>query len=344
MPELFLHIGTHKTGTTSVQRFFAQNREPLRQLGIWYPEFGIADLPDHYAHHRLAHAMAGRDDLMQPDDVKRFLGLVAEQARSDERVFVSAEPLYRHVIPADGASVEEAISDEVAYERYAEVVRDCFDGFDVTVMVMLRRQDLFAESLYAEHVLSSGYRRGISEFLDERRALFDYRTRLDVWSAAFGADALAVRTFEPSTFEVPIERLFLEWLGCEWSDSLTIGRRRNVTLPRTLVEFKRMLNSENQGATVNAQYRRWLEQLSSTPAGSKLKDLGRYYLQPRERAALMDDHELGNRSVAEEFLGRTQLFTQSHLVDIAKYEDRPHLTPADFRDISKLLLRLLATA
>ncbi len=35
--ELYLHIGTEKTGTTSVQKFFRANREVLAQNGIIYP-------------------------------------------------------------------------------------------------------------------------------------------------------------------------------------------------------------------------------------------------------------------------------------------------------------------
>lgn len=343
MPDLRLHIGTHKTGTTSVQRFFAQNRAALREAGVWYPEFTIADFPDHYAHHRLAHAIAGRDDVMDRDDARRFCEVVLEQSQPGETVFMSAEPLYRHVLPPEGGSVNEAIADEAAYHRYASAVRDCVDGFDVTILIMLRRQDLFAESLYAEHVLSSGYGSDISTFLEERRALFDYRTRLDVWAEYFGAEHIEVRAFEPADFGMPIERLFVEWVGAAWSDEFNVGQRRNVTLPRTLVEFKRKMNSGTQGATVNAQYRRWLEQLASAPSAADLPDLGKYYLEPHQRVALMQQHDRGNRSIAEEFLGRAQLFSRGVLDDLAEYRDRPQLTARDFQRISKLLFRMIAS-
>ena len=34
--KLILHIGTHKTGTTALQRFLHSNREPLAVQGIHY--------------------------------------------------------------------------------------------------------------------------------------------------------------------------------------------------------------------------------------------------------------------------------------------------------------------
>jgi hypothetical protein len=37
MRSLILHIGTEKTGTTSIQRFLSKNLEPLKSQGIWTP-------------------------------------------------------------------------------------------------------------------------------------------------------------------------------------------------------------------------------------------------------------------------------------------------------------------
>ena len=36
--ELIIHIGTHKTGTSSLQTFLATNRSVLIKHGIYYPE------------------------------------------------------------------------------------------------------------------------------------------------------------------------------------------------------------------------------------------------------------------------------------------------------------------
>ena len=46
MPRLVLHIGTHKTGTTSLQNHWHANRQALSQVGIVYP-----DLTPHSGHH-----------------------------------------------------------------------------------------------------------------------------------------------------------------------------------------------------------------------------------------------------------------------------------------------------
>ena len=37
---LILHAGTHKTGTTSIQKVLADNRDWLRERGLIYPDGG----------------------------------------------------------------------------------------------------------------------------------------------------------------------------------------------------------------------------------------------------------------------------------------------------------------
>jgi hypothetical protein len=48
--KLILHIGTHKTGTTSLQAWLANNREALAANGVSYPHATVAHGS---GHHRL---------------------------------------------------------------------------------------------------------------------------------------------------------------------------------------------------------------------------------------------------------------------------------------------------
>lgn len=45
MGKIILHVGFHKTASTSIQESFHHNRSLLRQQGIFYPEFFIDDKP-----------------------------------------------------------------------------------------------------------------------------------------------------------------------------------------------------------------------------------------------------------------------------------------------------------
>ena len=60
--KLFIHIGPHKTGTSSLQRFLFDNCRELLKLGVCYP---TAHLDGYRAQHRFAFAVRQKPD---PDD------------------------------------------------------------------------------------------------------------------------------------------------------------------------------------------------------------------------------------------------------------------------------------
>lgn len=333
-PRLFLHIGTHKTGTTSIQRFCANNTEALAKAGIYYPSFEIGGYPTHYAHHMLAHATAGRNDVMDLWHVERFLSLVRSRMTRDQACLISAEPYYRHRLPqADGRQ---------SFGLYIDRVAQTYADFDVTVLVMLRRQDLFLESLYAEHVLATDYTGTIMEFAQSRQGMLDYNGRLGNWSDSFGAENVWVRTFEPSLLKGPVERSFVEWLGVTWTNAFKIrGDRHNVSLPRAFVEFKRAMNgADGLDRAANNVLRGWIEEYSRSDVGADVPALGKYYLTPGQRTELMARYADDNRAVAQRYLGRDELFAVPIDADIDKYPGDLQLSEADVLAMARPLLRV----
>jgi hypothetical protein len=57
LPICYLHAGTHKTGTSSVQAFLAANDLPLKQRGVLAPRSGISEGGSHL---RLVDALLGK--------------------------------------------------------------------------------------------------------------------------------------------------------------------------------------------------------------------------------------------------------------------------------------------
>lgn len=115
---LVLHIGQHKTGTTSLQDTLARNRVTLRAAGILYPKLG----PWRSAHHALAPALLGKRQTAQ--DVLHRLGPSAEgrsrhylaqlhdmARRGDcDTVVLSSEAFFRRVTARSAAELAEALS------------------------------------------------------------------------------------------------------------------------------------------------------------------------------------------------------------------------------------------
>lgn len=176
---LILHAGTHKTGTSTIQRVLHDHRDAVREQGVHYPDptpwFGDT----YQAHHPVAHAFAhrGRRDL---DRAREFLRNVADETADDETVLLSAEPIYRHVLRDRKGGWWKR---HRAYlVQLAQELRDA--GFDVHAVLVFRRRDEFVESLYHERV-ANGFGQPFAELLDNADRLLDYERQLRQFRAAF---------------------------------------------------------------------------------------------------------------------------------------------------------------
>lgn len=131
MSRLVIHIGTHKTATTRLQRAFRLNSSLLERYGVVFPRIGRDD-----GQHALVSAW---NTLLLPapefDPRAAWASLVAQHAKSGRTVFVSSEEFSRmnsrRVDMAELASITSA-----------------FD--EVEIVCTLRNQASFLQSVYQQ--------------------------------------------------------------------------------------------------------------------------------------------------------------------------------------------------
>jgi hypothetical protein len=179
---LILHAGTHKTGTSTIQRVLFDERKKLRRVGIYYPDprpfFGRNEV----AHHAFVHALA-RPDASQ-DAVTAFMSEMRRSTKADETVVLSAEPVYRHVLP-------QANGDYWAGRRaYLRTLREALHPFTVHALLLFRRRDRFIESVYHERV-SKGLRASFPEMTKKSHQILDYAKQLEAFRSVFPAVQIA---------------------------------------------------------------------------------------------------------------------------------------------------------
>jgi hypothetical protein len=235
---LIVHIGSHKTGTTAIQRFAASHRAVLRERGLWYPSYEEIGLPAHYGHHDFAHAVAGVEERLSVRDAERFSDFIRGRMRAGETALISAEPIYRHVLPQD--------ADYWSGRRgYATRLKEVIGFEDVTILCVLRRQDSFARSLYQEKIKSRKYAESFRQFLVNQRHEFEYHRQLTIFQEVFGN--VRVLIYEDLKQGDLIDAFFGH-LRVAVSD-LPRKSVENPSLPLELVEYKRLLNGTKLGLT-----------------------------------------------------------------------------------------------
>ncbi len=162
-PRLILHIGTHKTGTTTLQALMAAHRPALAAAGICYPDTTRSTVPHLPKHAGLFEALVAGPEAFAREHAQ----IMAEFARSGAHTLVLSE---------EGLSVPRHFGAFAAMARFA---RD----LDITVVCCLRRQDLLAESLWNQYCREGHEKGQITDFIRRDNILkrLDYIEVLAFW-------------------------------------------------------------------------------------------------------------------------------------------------------------------
>jgi hypothetical protein len=254
MPKtVYLHIGAHKTGSTSLQHALGRNEDRLSEHGFLFPKASRI----HFAHRRIVFALRGKGHHAvgdAPDPGQEMDAILAEiEASGASKVVLSCEGLFG----LDRKSVR--------------FLRDRLGKFDPKIVVYIRRQDNLLLSLYNQWVKTARNQFYISfedVLRDPRRYVDDYRRYLDRWSSAFGRDNVLVRCYEQAG-DVVADFQRLVGIPCDLVDpaapvqrnvSLTVGGLRvmrwlkpligNETMRKLIVRLLKKLPLRNDVASV----------------------------------------------------------------------------------------------
>ncbi|MEM9255084.1 MAG: hypothetical protein AAGA91_06535, partial [Pseudomonadota bacterium] len=142
-----LHIGTEKTGTSSIQRYLEQNRDALRESGYYYP------VSIGFEHHQALAAVCV--DIERPDDFydDDIVGNFEERMRKNKAIVDGFGSELReldghiHTVVISSEHFHSRITSECEINRLASLLRSHFE--QITVICYLREQVAACTSLYS---------------------------------------------------------------------------------------------------------------------------------------------------------------------------------------------------
>lgn len=262
--KVLLHIGSEKTGTTSIQHWAAANREALAARGILYPK-APGERPDGRMqpnHVGLAVAVAER---AREPSLLDMLGLHAAAAK--EHFLATLTDRLAAEIAAAGCHTlllsNEHLSSRVKTEEEVAALRRLVEeaaGRALVWQVVLyhRRQDEMVQSVHAMRVLN-GHTRPFRLAARAGDPRLDPRPVLGCYAAVFGEAAVRVRPFDRHQLvggDVVADVAALLGLDVAAPGFIT-PQRKNVSLGPMATELLRLLNP---------LVPRWLEQGTINPA------------------------------------------------------------------------------
>lgn len=336
-----LHIGTEKTGTTSIQSFLTQNRQELRQFGYAYLE--STGLP---SNRKLATYCFDSD---RHDDHHVALGIVESEKREQWRAQFEKD-FDQEIRSLDGNIHTVFISNEQLHsrlfsldeiQRVKHILARYFDS--VEVYVYLRRQDKMACSLYSTALKCGHSMEQVLPQVPDTDHYYNYEVLLDKWSEIFGQSNITVRVFDRK--ELVGGDLLSDFLNASNAldidlNKLELPGMENESLLPMAQEYLRMCNQVPGPASpkVSSNVRNFLI--------SSLEELygGKPRLPTRGQATeFYSKFSSSNNRVALKWLGRETLFEEK----FAEYPEAEIENALDLQmavNISMEILKLKTTS
>ncbi|SDB21775.1 hypothetical protein [Eubacterium oxidoreducens] len=320
MKTLYIHIGTPKTGTTAIQNFCHNNEEVLHKKGYDYPI-----LYTYYGRAKVRNAQFLHLTIYNRDTTdKKDRDIAEENRRITEgmQTIASLFETYHNIILSDEGLWK------ATQKRRASLWEELKEhgekhGYQVKVIVYLRRQDEFVESWYNQrikHELEQNNTLTWEEYSrdKEKNCSPDYYQRIKAIERVLGKENIIVRRYNFAEFKNGmIQADFLDAIGLEWTDEYEIietDKNRNDRLQGNALEFKRIINQmKDLSRAESRMFEKILLELS--------EQWGKQYpcraMNQQEAMEFMKEFESDNQKLAEEYINDGKpLFTD-------RYKDNP---------------------
>lgn len=233
---LYIHVGTHKTGTTTIQHSLRENEKKLKDTyNIYYPDINIVSKFNHYAHHEISHAIAGKSKKINNEQLKSFFIKISKELEK-RNVILSAEPIYRHYLDNVEGDIWE--QKKAYYNKLASLIPN---NCQVLLILYIRQPDKFAVSMYSEKVLATRYNATFDEFLEEFDHHFDYNKNIEILKECI-SENIIIKPFDKSQFkDNDLLSDFYSIFNLDSNNFKSIGSK-NSGLSRFYIEIKRIFN------------------------------------------------------------------------------------------------------
>ncbi len=312
---VILHIGLPKTGTTSLQRFFIENKKILNECGIDYPaftqQFAVPTLRNGSFLFKYLKAIVNNEDpYSSVKDLESNINIFKEALMSQKRVLVSDENL-----SMGGAWWPKFVGNSPLYWQALTRFFDDVESHKITIVIYLRRQDYWAVSRWKE-IVKNGIDKSFKDWcnLNSSKLSMDYSKIITEIKESFGSSVnIVVRRYDRKAFiERDIFHDFCAAVNIPWSSSYIVPKKEeNMSLTFDVTEAIRSLGTIPYESY---EYQRIILPLACKLSQENPDPLDMSLMTENESRSFMKAYNTGNQQISDAYLDGKPLFSTDFTV------------------------------
>jgi hypothetical protein len=236
---IYVHIGTPKTGTTSIQAYLTNNDEKLANDGYLVPKSSRLQkknhilLPNYCLKGKRISDLNIRNGIQSEKQLKQFRDNFYHDFREEisqfegHGVILSSEQLYGK------------LQSEKDIQELKNIFEDLYD--EIKIIVYIREQAEMLCSLYSTRIKGGNTYTMPGQDRFSRTQIFDFNQRLKLWERVFGIENIVLRIFEK-------DKLHEKDVVSDFCKAINIPKyefepiRLNQSLNAKQCEFLRLIN------------------------------------------------------------------------------------------------------
>jgi len=332
-PALVLHIGTEKTGTTTIQEFLYLNRQLLKDQGIAYPDsIGKRNHMQLVMAQMTVQRKIPGIELNTPEERKDWNRKLLE--KFDNEMTSLPDQIKKVIISS------EHFTGFIKERHDLSSLNELFNAYfsSITIIIYLRRQDQLEVSRHSTAYLL-GYPAKENDFeILLNRHYYNYFHLLNMWEKEFPDARIRPRIFDQAElFDNDLITDFMRQAGIKSKPDFIVPKKLNESLSNSAVDaaiFMDMM-AEKGLFEFNTKASKALRKEIIIAINQKFPGHGK---KPSRPVAIefYNKFRETNQKVAKKWFFRKQLFSE----DFSMYPEYPENTSIDTAVVEEVFLQL----
>lgn len=295
--KLYIHAGTIKTGSSSLQKFLEDNYDDIAS-------FGIRNAFGRGTHQKIKAALSEHPEELKrfgipEEERKAFLRSVIDHINAEQDKYPNSDFYLTHenLFQTEDIDIgKHKWFQKIDINKYKWFVEQL--DYDVKLIIYLRRQDQLMRSAYNTYVT----RFQLTEtFKDWKKPDLNYAKMLDQLTLVFGKENMTIRVFEKEQLkDNSIISDFLELLDLQITDGFSnIDLRINESLS---VEAEDYIRTEFVRYDSYEGFLKAAELIAQVDGMRANRNMPSISME--DARLILDEYSASNKRVAEEYLHR----------------------------------------